>query len=134
MTYLSSELDALYHLSSLKFGISDSVSIVLYTIFDAGGECLLSEIYKTSGISKQTINSAIRSLEAEHLICLKQMDGRSKMVSFTEEGKEFAENTVARLLAAEMGAFESWSEQEVGLLMDLIEKYVDSLRKQIEKL
>ena len=37
MNYLSSEIDSLYHLSSLKFGISDSASIVLYTIYDAGG-------------------------------------------------------------------------------------------------
>lgn len=134
MTYLSSELDALYHLSSVKFGISDSVSIVLYTIFDAGGECLLSEIYKMSGISKQTINSAIRNLEADCLIHLRQMDGRSKMVSFTEEGRAFAENTVARLFAAETDAFESWSEQEVDLFLNLMEKYADSLKEQIEKL
>ena len=126
MTYLSSELDALYHLSSVKFGISDSVSIVLYTIFDAGGECLLS--------SKQTINSAIRNLEADCLIHLRQMDGRSKMVSFTEEGRTFAENTVARLFAAETDALESWSEQEVDLFLKLMEKYADSLKEQIEKL
>ena len=32
INYLISEMDALYHLASLKMGISDSVSIVLYTI------------------------------------------------------------------------------------------------------
>lgn len=134
MNYLSSEIDSLYHLSSLKFGISDSASIVLYTIYDAGGECLLSHIYKTSGISKQTINSAIRHLEAEHFINLKQMDGRSKMVSFTDEGERFAENTVARLFAAETGVFESWTKEQVEIFMDLMEKYLDAFRKQIENL
>lgn len=134
MNYLSSEIDALYHLASLKFGISDSVSIVLYAIYDAGGACLLSDIYKTSGISKQTINSAIRSLEADHFINLKQMDGRSKMVAFTEEGKAFAERTAAEIFAAENRAFETWSDQEVGTFLKLMEKYADSFREQIEKI
>ena len=70
----------------------------------------------------------------DHLIHLRQMDGRSKMVSFTEEGRAFAENTVARLFAAETGAFESCSEQEEDLFLNLMEKYADSLKEQIEKL
>ena len=46
INYLSSEIEALYHQVSLKLGISDSVSVVLYTIYDAGESCLLSDIYK----------------------------------------------------------------------------------------
>ena len=45
INYLSNELEALYHQSSLKFGITDSVSIVLYTIYDSGNECLLTDIF-----------------------------------------------------------------------------------------
>lgn len=65
INYLTSELQSIYHQSSVKLGISDSVSTVLYAIYDAGEACLLSDIYKNSGISKQTINSAIRGLEAD---------------------------------------------------------------------
>lgn len=65
INYLTSEMDAVYHRASLKLGISDSVSLILYTIYDAGGSCLLSEIYKKSGISKQTVNSALRGLEGK---------------------------------------------------------------------
>ena len=32
INYLTSEMEALYHQASLKLGITDSVSIVLYTI------------------------------------------------------------------------------------------------------
>ena len=32
-------LNALYHRSSVKLGISDSVFVVLYEIFDEGDEC-----------------------------------------------------------------------------------------------
>ena len=56
------------------------------------------------------------------------------MVSFTDEGERFAENTVARLLAAETGVLESWTKEQVEIFMDLMEKYLDSFRKQIENL
>ena len=65
INYLTTEMESLYHLASLKLNITDSVSIVLYSIYDSGGSCLLSDVYKNSGISKQTVNSAIRRLEKE---------------------------------------------------------------------
>lgn len=43
-----------------------------------GNERLLSDIYKKSGISKQTVNSAIRSLEADGILYLEQYNGRAK--------------------------------------------------------
>lgn len=77
---LTNELESLYHQASLKLGIADSVSIVMYALHEAGNECLLSDIYKESGISKQTINSAIRSLEADGILYLEQHIGRAKKV------------------------------------------------------
>ena len=86
INYLTSEMDAMYHRASLKLGISDSVSLILYTIYDAGGSCLLSEIYKKTGISKQTVNSALRGLEGKGILALQQYKGRAKKVVLTEAG------------------------------------------------
>ena len=36
INYLLSEMEACYHHASLKLDISDSVSLVLYTIYDTG--------------------------------------------------------------------------------------------------
>ena len=134
INYLTTEMESLYHRSSLKLGITDSVSIVLYSIHDAGNECLLSDIYKNSGISKQTVNSAIRSLEADGILYLEQYDVRAKKVLLTDKGIEYAQRTVARLHQAEMDAFDAWSEEEIGSYIRLMEKYVDCFRSQIEKL
>lgn len=134
INFLSTEMDALYHQSSLKLGISDSVSIVLYAMYDAGGECLLSHIYKQSGISKQTINSAIRKLEAEGIVRLTQHDGRAKKAALTGEGKAYAQKTAARLRQAEMDAFDAWTEEEIHSYIRLMEKYTDCFRRQIETL
>lgn len=134
INYLSAELNALYHHASLKLGLTDSASIVLYTIYDNGENCLLSDIYKQSGVSKQTVNSAIRNLEKEHIIYLKQHSGRAKKVVLTDTGKEYVQKTTARLFDAETAAFSSWTEEEINAYIGYIEKYIDSLREQIEKL
>lgn len=134
INYLSNELDSLYHKSSLKLGIADSVSIVLYTIYDSGNECLLTEIYKQSGISKQTVHSAIRGLEADGILYLQQHTGRSKKVILTDKGKEYVQKTSARLQQAEMDAFDTWTEAEISTYIRLMEKYAECFRQQIEKL
>ena len=131
---LTNELESLYHQASLKLGIADSVSIVMYALHEAGNECLLSDIYKESGISKQTVNSAIRALESEEILYLVQHIGRAKKVVLTEKGKEYAMQTAARLYQAEMNAFESWSDNEVSTYIRLMEKYNESFRQQLEKL
>ena len=131
INYLTSEMEALYHQASLKLGITDSVSIVLYTIYDTGEDCLLSVIYKKSGISKQTVNSAIRGLEADGMLYLEQYTGRAKKIVLTEKGKEYMNKTVAKLYEAEVQAFESWSTEEINAYIHLMEKYVDCFRKQI---
>lgn len=134
INFLSSEIDALYHQASLKLGISDSVSIVLYTIYDAGESCLLSDIYKQSGISKQTINSAIRGLEANNILYLEQHTGRTKKIVLTDKGKDFVKETVEKLYEAEIQAFGTWSEEEISTYIHLMEKYTHCFRKEIEKM
>lgn len=134
INYLTTEIDALYHLASVKFGISDSEAMVLYCVLDEGDECSLSDIYKESGISKQTINSAIRNLEKKEYIVLEWVNGKSKKVVFTDKGKEFAQKTVGRLFDAENAAFRDWSEEDINNYIRLTEKYVEAFRKEIEKL
>lgn len=134
INYLTAEMDALYHRASLKLRISDSVSVVLYSIYDADNDCLLSDIYKKSGISKQTVNSAIRSLEADGILYLEQYNGRSKRIVLTDKGKEYVQKTAARLFQAEIDAFASWTEDEVSSYIRLMEKYADCFRQQVENL
>lgn len=134
INYLASEMDALYHQASLKLGISDSVSIVLYTIYDVGEGCLLSDIYKRSGVSKQTVNSAMRRLEADGMLYLEPYTGRSKRIVLTDNGRAYLQRTAARLVQAEMHAFDGWTEGEVRAHIGLMEKYTESLRRQIEQM
>ena len=134
INYLTSEMEALYHQASLKLGLSDSASIVLYTIYDAGDGCLLSDVYKKSGISKQTVNSAIRGLEADNILYLEPYTGRAKKILLTDKGRDYVQKTVARLYEAEAKALDTWSEEEIHTYIQLMEKYADCIRQQIDKL
>ena len=134
INYLTAEMDTLYHQAALKLNLADSVMYVLYTILDKGGFCLLSDICKQTGISKQTINSAIRKLENEDVLYLEQYKGKSKKVCLTDKGKLYVQQTVARLYEAEGNAFKDWTEDEVETYIHLMEKFSESLCQQIESL
>lgn len=134
INYLTSELDAIYHQASVKIGLADSVMQVLYALHDNGEKCLLSEIYKQSGISKQTVNSAIRRLEEDEIVYLENHKGKAKMVYLTKKGERYVSDTVVRLCNAEIRAFESWSDKEVDDYVMLMEKYVDSFRGQMQNI
>lgn len=134
INYLTSEMDSIYHQASLRLGISDSVSIILYTIQDKGESCLLSDVYKSSGVSRQTVNSAIRRLEADGVLYLEPYAGRAKKIVLTNKGRDYIRQTVARLLEAEIRAFDGWSEDEIKTHIGLMEKYMESLRRQIHQL
>lgn len=131
---LTEDTDSLYHQAAVKLGVSDSVLFILYMIYVNGGKCLLYDIYKSSGISKQTINSAIRKLEKEEIVYLEKHYGKTKMVCLTEKGKSYTNQTAVKLLEAEYTAFRDWSEEEMDTYLRLIEKHNISLRNQIKNL
>lgn len=131
---LASDLDALYHQAAKKLGISDSALCVLYMIHENGTHCPLSDIYKKTGNSKQTIHSAVRKLEQEGILYLEQPHGRAKEVCLTEQGKRYVMQTAARLFEAECSAFHSWTEEEISTYLQLMKKYNLSLRSELEKL
>lgn len=95
---------------------------------------MLYDICNESGISKQTINSAIRKLESDEILYLEQDKGKTKRVCLTEKGKVYVTQTAARLVEAECNAFSDWTEEEVNLYLRLIEKYNASFRVEIEKM
>lgn len=132
--YLVGEIDATYHEASLKLGLSDSALMILYAICDAGEGCLLQEICFYTGISKQTINSALRKLEEEDILYLKPFNAKSKQVFLTDKGRKLAEKTAYRIMQAEDEIFASWEKEDVDKYLELTEKYQRCLREKIETL
>ncbi len=133
-TYLIGETDNTYHELALKVGLSDSAMLVLYTLSDMGGECSLQTICSFSGLAKQTVNSALRKLEKEEVVILKQQNGRNKNVELTDKGMELAENTVAKIMKIENEIMESWTKEEVQQYLSLTERYLNMLKEKLEEM
>lgn len=129
---LVSEMDEAYHEAALKMGLSDSSFHILYTICWYGDECPLSEI--TTGISKQTVNSALRKLEADDIVCLKTLEGRKKKVCLTKKGRQLAECTVLPLIAIENEIFDGWTDQEKNTYLTLTERYLATFKEKTKEL
>lgn len=132
--YLLGELNAVYHEMSLKLGLSDSAMIILYTICDQGKRCPLQDICRYSGLSKQTVNSALRKLEAEGVIYLVSAGSRNKTVCLTEKGMGLAERTVKRIMQAENEIYTSWPEQDVEKYLELTEHFLTALQEKAERM
>ena len=131
---LMSDIDAAYHLASVKLGVSDSTSFIFYMLYIHDGYCLLNDIYRLSGISKQTVNSALRKLESENMIYLENLNGKAKKVCATESGKPYIYEVSEKLYKAETAAFHEWSAEEIRAFIGTLEKYNALFRKQIENL
>ena len=129
-----SEIDGLYHQASVKLGLSDSEARVLYTLYVSEGVSPISEIYKQSGIGKQTVNSALRKLEAENVVFLEKIDGSAKQVKLTDTGREYAENTIAKLVELELNAYKCWNEKEIQQYLELSRKFKQAFREELEKI
>ena len=132
INHLISELEQIYHQYALKYKISDSVFIILYTLSVEGGECALSDIVLLSGLPKQTVNSAIRKMEEEEIIFLSENGKRRKNVVLTEKGREKAENSVVKLIEIENGIFSRWGEEKTERYIKETEEYNDLMRKELD--
>lgn len=134
INFYFSEIDNLYRRASGILGLPDSSMIVLYTLCDNQECCELKEIYERSGMSKQTVNSALRRLEQEEIISLSNKDGRAKMVSLTEKGRRFAEKTVYIIYRMEYDIYSEFSDAEIDEYIKLNERFTASLKEKIKEL
>lgn len=126
--------DALYHEAAFRLGISDSVCMILYSILMVGESCPLNRIVKSTGLSKQTVNSALRTLEKGGYAYLEAVDGRSKNVCLTENGMHLAISTAGRIIGMENEILASWSDEDIRRYFELSERFRLGLEEKVGRL
>ncbi len=133
LNQLLSEIDAVYHEMAWRLGLSDSAEGILYAICNLGTPCLLSDIICFSGMSKQTINSALRNLERDGVLRLESM-GRKKQVFLTEDGERLVRQTAMQVIEMENEIYKGWSKEEISFYLSLTEKYLSEIRERTKEL
>lgn len=129
---LHCEIGALFHDAAQRVGLSDSVMNILYTVTTYGVECTQSNISKLTGISRQTINSAIRKLESDGILFL-QGGRKNKAICLTERGQCLVAEKVIPVVEAEKSALASWTPEERKMLLYLTRKYVEDFKKNLNE-
>ena len=133
-TSITGEIDSLYHEAALRLGQSDSTMTVLYTLLGTGGQCNISEICRLSGMRKQTLNSALRKLEQNDLLCLRSSTSKNKTVILTEKGYETALQSAGKLQKIEEETLKEWTQEEIDTFFCLAERYLNRFRSLVDLL
>ena len=132
--YLFWETDAAYHEAALKLGLADSAMKILYAVCDNGESCRLQDVCRRSGLSKQTVNSALRKLENEGVVYLESTGAKAKNVCLTESGKYLVRKTVSRIMQMENAIFAAWPQKDVETYLELTERFLVGLQEKIPEL
>lgn len=130
---LLNETDQVYHEAALAMGLSDSAMWVLYALWEGEGSLPLRQLCGTCGLTKQTVNSALRKLEGAGALYLEPLTPREKRVALTEAGRSLAAETAGRVMAAENAVYARWDPEDVGKYLELTERYVRQLREELRK-
>lgn len=106
-------IDDVYHEIALSMHLTDSAFLILYCLLELGDGCSQKDICKLYSISKQTVNSSVKSLEDKGVLIRKSGVGRDIHLFFTEFGREFSENISVLSLIWKMLHLNLWSLRSV---------------------
>ncbi|MCR5536003.1 MAG: MarR family transcriptional regulator [Succinivibrio sp.] len=127
---ISSELDKAYHQAALKLGLSDSKMNILYLL--SHKPYSQKQICELSGMSKQTVNSALKDLIAEGII-EPQLGVRHEQIKLTDKGDELIDSKLSLLIRAENSVIAQWSESERRQLIELNQKFLTAFLAELAK-
>lgn len=132
---LYSRIDKLYYEVAHACGVSSCAYWMLYDLDGCGGATALRKLCGDWSYSKQTINSAIKSLEAKGFIALDYEPGsrKNKTVCLTEAGRAFVERYVRPAKAAEERAFCTLEPEERAMLLALSRKFANAIDAELQR-
>ena len=118
------KLDDLYRGAAKHCGMAECAFWILYTLRVEEKPFTQAEICEFLIEPKQTVNSALKKLEAEGYLTLSAgADQRSKRVCLTEKGERFVKAHVDRVPEAEAAALGAMTAAERDALIRLTGRY-----------
>lgn len=130
---INDEINCLYHAASTKIGLADSEMMILYLLHDHE-KLSQSDIIQRTGMTKQTVNSAIRRMEKDGWIHLGKRTQHRRIISLTLLGKQVLQQVLGPFIQAEEKIFDDWSQEEINLFLKLNCRYRDQLRHIVDHL
>jgi DNA-binding MarR family transcriptional regulator len=129
------KINDIYHVWARKHGIQDTVLFVLYVINETSPYCTQNEICDKLFLPKQTVSLILSGLEKKGYILRKvnPKDRRNKIVSFTDQGGQYAKVILGELKSAEIEALSNMSEEQRRDMVESFSSLSDLLSKSFSK-
>ena len=122
------ESDHFYRKAARRLGVPECALWILYTLRAEEPPLTQKRLCQQLLQPKHTINSALKSLEAEGYLTLSAgEDRRTRVITLTEKGAVLAGQTADRIIQAEQGAFQAMEPEEAEAFLRLFKQYVDHL-------
>lgn len=133
-TAIYKETDAIYSGFAKRSGLSDCAFWLMYSLYEANGQCTQKEICGQWTMSKQTVNSALKGLEKNGYIVLtsSDTDKRSKHIELTDKGIQFARENIGIVFELEQRVFQKMSDDERKAMLESNRRYQALLREEAE--
>ena len=113
----------IYRRMAKQMNMTDTVMWALYTLRIEPGEITQSRMCEFLHEPKQTVNSALKKMEADGLITLQSgANRRTKTIRLTDVGLALAQKTSDRVMETEQKALAQFSEEEVNQLFSLMRR------------
>ena len=129
------ELNSIYHVAAGKSGISDGEVCIWSALLCSEEEYSQQDLSDLLYLPKQTVNSIISNLVKKGFVFLEHVPGSKnrKVIRLTKEGKDYGKQKVMWIFQAEEKALEQTDSEQVQACIDMIEKYISNLKKEIDK-
>ena len=124
--------DAMYREAGAKFGLPDCSMWVLYFLISSGKPVSQQDLIEKMMFPKQTINSAVMKLAKDGLVKLFATPGMGnrKTIALTATGIELANNTVRRLLRAELEAVKKMGKERMEQFILLYSELFSAMQEE----
>ena len=106
-------IDDVYHEIALSMHLTDSAFLILYCLLELGDGCSQKDICKLYSISKQTVNSSVKSLEDKGFLIRKAGVGRDITYFLQSLDENFLKNISVLSLIWKMLHLNLWSLRSV---------------------
>lgn len=133
---LYQKTDKIYYEFARGCGISETAYWILYALEVSGGSATQARIAGEFSYSKQTVHSALKTLEAKGLVTLVGVskDRRGKLVSLTAAGRAFSDERIVPAIEAEDRAFASLEPEERSEFLRLAAAYTAAIDRELSVL
>ena len=130
---LAKEIDELYQMYAKKSGMSETAFWILYCVRERKEPYTQKELCDLWSYSRQTINSALKNMQAQGLIqlVLAQGNRKNKQIVLPLQGEELVKQVVDPLLQAEKRVFSKMGMDNVERYLQLEHQYLQALREEI---